>query len=38
MMKSAGRTVANVVVREATKAIMRNGKSILRGVLGSLVR
>ena len=38
MMKSAGRTVANVVVREATKAIMRNGRSILRGVLGSLVK
>ena len=37
-MKSAGRTVANVLVREATKAIMRNGKSILRGVLGSLVK
>ena len=38
MMKSAGRTVANVVVREATRAIMRNGKSILRGVLGSMVK
>ena len=38
MMKSAGRTVANVVVREATRAVMRNGKSILRGVLGSLVK
>jgi hypothetical protein len=25
-------------VREATKAIMRNGRSILRGVLGSLVK
>ena len=38
MMKSAGRTVANVVVREATRAVMRNGKSILRGVLGSLMK
>jgi len=35
-MKSAGRTVANVIVREATRAVMRNGGSILRGVLGSL--
>jgi DNA helicase HerA-like ATPase len=31
MMKSAGRTVANVLVREATR-------TILRGVLGSLIR
>jgi DNA helicase HerA-like ATPase len=38
VIKSAGRTVANVVVREATKAIMKNGGSILRGVLGSLVK
>jgi DNA helicase HerA-like ATPase len=38
MMKSAGRTVANVIVRETTKAVMKNGGSILRGVLGSLVR
>ena len=38
MIKSAGRTVANVLVREATKAITRNGGSILRGILGSLVK
>jgi DNA helicase HerA-like ATPase len=38
MIKSAGRTVATVVVREATRAIMKNGRSILRGVLGSLVK
>ena len=38
MMKSAGRTVANVLVREATRAITRNGGSILRGILGSLVK
>ena len=38
MIKSAGRTVANVLVREATKAVMKNGGSILRGVLGSLVK
>jgi DNA helicase HerA-like ATPase len=38
MIKSAGRTVANVLVREATRAITRNGGSILRGVLGSLVK
>jgi hypothetical protein len=38
MVKSAGRTVANVLVREATRAITRNGGSILRGILGSLVK
>jgi uncharacterized protein len=38
MIKSAGRTVANVVVREATRAVMKNGGSILRGVLGSLLK
>jgi hypothetical protein len=38
MIKSAGRTVANVLVRETTKAVMKNGGSILRGVLGSLLK
>jgi DNA helicase HerA-like ATPase len=38
MAKSAGRTVANVIVRETTRAIMKNGGSILRGVLGSLLK
>ncbi|MBM3646516.1 MAG: DUF853 family protein [Alphaproteobacteria bacterium] len=36
--KTATRTVTNVIVREATKAVMKNGGSILRGVLGSILR
>jgi DNA helicase HerA-like ATPase len=36
--KTATRTVTNVLVREATRAVLRNGGSILRGVLGSLVK
>jgi DNA helicase HerA-like ATPase len=36
--KTAARTMTNVLVREATKAVIKNGRSILRGVLGSLVR
>jgi DNA helicase HerA-like ATPase len=36
--KTATRTVTNVLVREATKAITKNGGSILRGVLGSLLK
>ncbi|MBL6613569.1 MAG: DUF853 family protein [Reyranella sp.] len=38
MAKSAARTVTNVLVREATKAVMKNGGSILRGVLGSILK
>jgi hypothetical protein len=34
--KTATRTVTNVFVREATKAVMKNGGSILRGIFGSL--
>jgi uncharacterized protein len=34
--KTATRTVTNVLVREATKVLVKNGGSILRGVLGSL--
>ena len=34
MMKSAGRTAANVIVRE----VMKDGGSILRGVLGSILK
>jgi hypothetical protein len=34
--KTATRTVTNVFVREATKAVMKNGESILRGIFGSL--
>ena len=36
--KTAARTVTNVVVREATRIVMKNGGSILRGVLGSLLK
>ncbi|WP_395708481.1 helicase HerA-like domain-containing protein [Reyranella sp.] len=36
--KTATRTVTNVLVREATRAVLKNGGSILRGVLGSLVK
>jgi DNA helicase HerA-like ATPase len=36
--KTATRTVTNVIVREATRAVMKNGGSILRGVLGSLLK
>jgi hypothetical protein len=36
--KTATRTVTNVLVREATKAVMKNGGSILRGVLGSILK
>jgi DNA helicase HerA-like ATPase len=36
--KTATRTVTNVIVREATKAVMKNGGSILRGVLGSILK
>jgi len=36
--KTATRTVTNVVVREATKVLMKDGGSILRGVLGSLLK
>ena len=36
--KTASRTVTNVLVREATKAVMKNGGSILRGVLGSILK
>jgi hypothetical protein len=36
--KTAARTVTNVVIREATRAVMKNGGSILRGVLGSLLK
>src|SRR4029450_4937715 len=36
--KTATRTVTNVLVREATKAVMTNGGSILRGVLGSILK
>ena len=38
MAKTATRTVTNVIVREATRAVMKNGGSILRGVLGSLLK
>jgi uncharacterized protein len=38
MAKSAARTVTNVLVREATKAVVKNGGSILRGVLGSILK
>ena len=38
MAKTAARTVTNVLVREATKAVMKNGGSILRGVLGSILK
>ena len=34
--KTAARTVTNVLVREVTKAVFKDGGSILRGVLGSL--
>jgi DNA double-strand break repair helicase HerA and related ATPase len=34
--KTAARTVTNVLVREVTRAVFKNGGSILRGVLGSL--
>jgi len=34
--KTAARTVTNALVREVTRAVFRNGGSILRGVLGSL--
>lgn len=34
--KTATRTVTNIFVREVTKAVLKNGGSILRGVLGSL--
>jgi DNA double-strand break repair helicase HerA and related ATPase len=36
--KTATRTVTNVIVREATRAVMKNGGSILRGVLGSILK
>ena len=36
--KTAARTVTNVLVREATKAVMKDGGSFLRGVLGSLLK
>ena len=36
--KTATRTVTNVLVREATRAVMKNGGSILRGVLGSILK
>jgi DNA helicase HerA-like ATPase len=36
--KTAARTVTNVLVREVTRAVFKNGGSILRGVLGSLRR
>ena len=28
----------DILVREATKAVMKNGGSILRGVLGSILK
>ncbi|MBY0320404.1 MAG: DUF853 domain-containing protein [Reyranella sp.] len=34
--KTAARTVTNVLVREVTKAVFKDGGAILRGVLGSL--
>jgi DNA helicase HerA-like ATPase len=34
--KTATRTVTNVLVREATKVVVKNGGSILRGIFGSL--
>ena len=34
--KTAARTVTNVLVREVTRAVFKDGASILRGVLGSL--
>ncbi|MBI2736751.1 MAG: DUF853 family protein [Rhodospirillales bacterium] len=34
--KTAARTVTNVLVREVTRAVFKDGGSILRGVLGSL--
>jgi DNA helicase HerA-like ATPase len=36
--KTATRTVTNVIVREATKAVLKNGGSIFRGVLGSILK
>jgi DNA helicase HerA-like ATPase len=36
--KTATRTVTNVIVREATKAVLKDGGSFLRGVLGSLMK
>jgi DNA helicase HerA-like ATPase len=36
--KTAARTATNVLVREATKVVMKDGGSFLRGVLGSLMK
>jgi DNA helicase HerA-like ATPase len=36
--KTAARTATNVLVREATRIVMKDGGSILRGVLGSLLK